>query len=211
MPEAGGGSVQLLEADPDLARGLDPRRIREVSQRLFVRAIDAPRGIWTPGRSLNQGSQPIGLLVLDGLLVREATVGDHPCAELLGPGDLLRAWDDREAEILLPRSVEWTALTHSRLAIIDQALAVRAAQWPEIFASLVERAARRSSSPTGSRRSSGRAGSSSSTTAASSSRAPTRSCSQQKGPTGACTATGRNRPRPERSRPLTAGQGLEPR
>src|SRR6478735_8025743 len=109
MPEAGGGSVQLLEADPDLARGLDPRRIREVSQRLFVRAIDAPRGTWTPGRSLSQGSQPIGLLVLDGLLVREATVGDHPCAELLGPGDLLRAWDDREAEILLPRTVEWTA------------------------------------------------------------------------------------------------------
>ena len=53
---------------------------------------------WTPGRSLSQGSQPIGLLVLDGLLVREATVGDHPCAELLGPGDLLRAWDDRDAE-----------------------------------------------------------------------------------------------------------------
>ena len=96
-----------------------------------------------PGRALNHGSQPIGLLVLDGLLVREATVGDHPCAELLGPGDLLRAWDDRDAEILLPRTVEWTALTHSRLAIIDQALAVRAAQWPEIFAALVERAARR--------------------------------------------------------------------
>ncbi len=143
MPEAVGGSVQLLEADPDLARGLDPRRVREVSQRLFVRTIDAPRGQWTPGRSLNHGSQPIGLLVLDGLLVREATVGDHPCAELLGPGDLLRAWDDRDAEILLPRTVEWTALIHSRMAIIDQALAVRAAQWPEIFAGLVERAARR--------------------------------------------------------------------
>ena len=70
-------------------------------------------------------------------------MGDHPCAELLGPGDLLRAWDDRDAEILLPRTVEWTALTHSRMAIIDQALAVRAAQWPEIFAALVERAARR--------------------------------------------------------------------
>ena len=143
MPEAGSGSVQLLEADPDLARGLDPRRVREVSQRLFVRTIDAPRGAWKPARALANGSQPIGLLVLEGLLVREATVGDHPSAELLGPGDLLRAWDDSEAEILLPRTVEWTALTPSRLAIIDQALAVRAAQWPEIFATLVERSARR--------------------------------------------------------------------
>jgi len=70
-------------------------------------------------------------------------VGDHPCAELLGPGDLLRAWEDRDAEVLLPRTVEWSALSTVRLAVIDQALAVRAAQWPEIFASLVERAARR--------------------------------------------------------------------
>ncbi len=143
MADAGNGSVQLLEADPELARGLDPRRVREVSQRLFARAIDVPRGTWSPGRALSGGSQPIGLLVLEGLLVREAIVGDHPCAELLGPGDLLRAWDDRDAEVLLPRTVEWSALSAVRLAVIDQALAVRAAQWPEIFASLVERAARR--------------------------------------------------------------------
>jgi CRP-like cAMP-binding protein len=143
MPEAGNGSVQLLDADPELARGLDPRRIREVSQRLFVRTIEVPRGTWSPSRALSSGTSPIGLLVLEGLLVREAIVGDHPCAELLGPGDLLRAWDDRDAEVLLPRSVEWNALTGVRLGVIDQALAVRAAQWPEIFASLVERAARR--------------------------------------------------------------------
>ena len=143
MTDAGNGSVQLLQADPDLARGLDPRRVREVSQRLFVRAIDVPRGPWTPGRALTGGSQPIGLLVLQGLLVREAIVGDHPSAELLGPGDLLRAWEDRDAEVLLPRTVVWNALSHARLALIDQALAVRAAQWPEIFAALVERSARR--------------------------------------------------------------------
>src|SRR3954466_1160287 len=143
MPEVG-GSVQLLEADPDLARGLDPRRIREVSQRLFARSIEVPRGPWSPERLLARGgAHPIGLLLLDGLMVREAVVGDHPCAELLGPGDLLRAWDDRDAEVLLPRSVEWKRLTTVRLPLIDQALAVRAAQWPEIFASLVERAARR--------------------------------------------------------------------
>jgi CRP/FNR family cyclic AMP-dependent transcriptional regulator len=143
MPDAANGTVQLLEAEPELARGLDPRRVREVSQRLFARSIDVPRGPWSPERLLARGGQPIGLLVFDGLLVREAVVGDHPCAELLGPGDLLRAWDDRDAEVLLPRRVEWTALSPLRLAVIDQALAVRAAQWPEIFASLVERAARR--------------------------------------------------------------------
>jgi CRP/FNR family cyclic AMP-dependent transcriptional regulator len=145
MADGGGnGSVYLLEADPDLARGLDPRRVREVAQRLIARTVDVPRGHWTPSRLGSGGSQPIGLLILEGLLVREATVGDHPSAELLGPGDLLRAWDDREdSDVLLPRRIEWTALTNVRLAIIDHALAVRAAQWPEIFACFVERSARR--------------------------------------------------------------------
>jgi CRP/FNR family transcriptional regulator, cyclic AMP receptor protein len=143
MPETGCGSVQLLDLDPDLARDLDPRRAREAAQRLYARAFDIPRGRWTPSPTLLQGTRPIGLLVLEGLLVREASVADHPSAELLGPGDVLRAWDDDDNEELLPRTIEWTALTAARLAIVDHAFAVRAAQWPEVFASLLDRAARR--------------------------------------------------------------------
>ena len=75
--------------------------------------------------------------------MREATVGDHPSAELLGPGDLLRAWEDADAEELLPRTIEWSALTATHIAIIDHAFAVRTAQWPEVFAALIDRAARR--------------------------------------------------------------------
>ena len=77
------------------------------------------------------------------MLVREAIVDNHPSTELLGPGDVLRAWDDADYEQLLPRTIEWTALTATRVAIIDRAFAVRAAQWPEIFAGLLDRAARR--------------------------------------------------------------------
>src|SRR5918997_6305334 len=98
MPELGCGSVQLLNVDPELARELDPRRAREAAQRLYARAIDIPRGRWTPGAGLLEGSRPIGLLVIEGMLMREATVGDHPSAELLGPGDLLRAWEDVDSE-----------------------------------------------------------------------------------------------------------------
>jgi CRP/FNR family cyclic AMP-dependent transcriptional regulator len=143
MPEAGCGSVQLLNLDPDLARELDPRRAREAAQRLYARAIDIPRGRWLPGPATFEGGRPIGLLVVDGLLAREATVEDHPSTELLGPGDVLRAWDDPEVEELLPRTIDWSALAPTRIAIIDHAFAVRAAQWPEVFASLLDRAARR--------------------------------------------------------------------
>jgi CRP/FNR family transcriptional regulator, cyclic AMP receptor protein len=143
MPEVGGGSVQLLDIDTELARGLDPRRAREAAQRLYARVFDIPRGHWNPNAGLLQGGRPIGLLILDGVLVREATVGDHPSAELLGPGDLLRAWADVDNEELLPRTIDWSALTATRVAVVDQAFAVRAAQWPEVFAALIDRAARR--------------------------------------------------------------------
>ena len=143
MPEVGGGSVHLLDVDPELARGLDPRRAREAAQRLYARVIDIPRGRWNPSPALFQGTRPIGLLILEGVMVREATVGDHPAAELLGPGDLLRAWDDPDTEELLPRTIDWSALTATSVAVIDHAFAVRAAQWPEVFAALIDRAARR--------------------------------------------------------------------
>ncbi len=143
MPETGIGSLQLLNLDPELARDLDPRRAREAAHRLYARALEIPRGRWTPSSALLDGSRPIGLLILEGLLVREATVGDHPSAELLGPGDLLRAWEDDDTEELLPRTIEWSALINTRVAVIDHAFAVRAAQWPEVFAALLDRAARR--------------------------------------------------------------------
>src|SRR4051794_25710988 len=143
MPDAPSGSVLLLQADPELVRGIDPRRAREAGQRLYARVIELPRGRWTDARTLGTGARPIGLLLLEGLLVREASVGDHPSAELLGPGDLLRSWEDNEGEVLLQRSVEWTALAATRLAIIDRSFTVRSAQWPEVFGALIERASRR--------------------------------------------------------------------
>ena len=143
MPEAGAGSVQVLTVDPELVRELDPVRAREAAQRLYARAFEIPRGRWEATLGMLEGTRPIGLLILDGLLVREATVDDHPSTELLGPGDLIRAWHDGDQEELLPRTIDWTALTATRFAIIDHAFAVRAAQWPEVFAALLDRAARR--------------------------------------------------------------------
>ena len=148
MPEVGCGSVQLLNVDPELGRELDPRRAREAAQRLYANVIDIPRGRWIPSPALqDEKARPIGLLMLAGVLVREATVADHPSAELLGPGDLLRAWTDADTEELLPRTIEWNALTTTRVAVIDHGLAVRAAQWPEVFAALIDRAARRAERP----------------------------------------------------------------
>src|SRR3954465_12868228 len=114
MPDAPSGSVLLLQADPELVRGIDARHAREAGQRLYARVIEVPRGRRTDARTLGTGARPIGPLLPEGRLVREAWGGDHPSAELLGPGDLLRSWEDNEGEVLLQRSVEWTALAAAR-------------------------------------------------------------------------------------------------
>jgi CRP-like cAMP-binding protein len=143
VPKAAAGSLPLLQADPELGRGLDARRAREAMPRLVARALELPRGRWDPAVALAGGQGGAVLLVVEGLLVREASVGTHPCAELLGPGDVLRAGEDSELEVLLPRRVAWDVLAPTRLAIVDPALSVRMAQWPEVLAALLERATRR--------------------------------------------------------------------
>jgi CRP/FNR family transcriptional regulator, cyclic AMP receptor protein len=143
MAEARDGSIHLLQADPELARDMDAARARDADRRILARTLEIQRGSWCPKTALEGTPNPVGLLVLDGLLMREATVGAHPCAELLGPGDLLPVNEDLEEEELLPRIVEWTALSPTKFAVIDGALAERASQWPSVFAILVERAARR--------------------------------------------------------------------
>jgi CRP/FNR family transcriptional regulator, cyclic AMP receptor protein len=144
MPEPEPFRLPLLEADPDLSGNLGGDRYREALRRLTVAVLPLRRGPWSPSRTgVAGGEPPFGMLVLEGLLVREATVGDHPCAELLGPGDLLRNGADAEADQLLPRAVEWTVLAPARVAMIDQDLVQSAVPFPEVLASLIDRATRR--------------------------------------------------------------------
>jgi len=136
--------VKLLEVDPDLARDLDEARAEAAARRLVVPVEILRRGPWCPpGAPLAAGSEPFGLLVLDGLIVREATVGDHPCAELVGPGDVIRLGGEHEADELLPRTLEWTVLAPTRVAGLSVDLIAAAAPWPEVLTCLMDRAGRR--------------------------------------------------------------------
>ena len=117
MPDAGNGSVQLLEADPELARGLDPRRVREVSQRLFARSIDVPRGPWSPARALAGGHEPDRPAACStACWCARRSSAIIPAPSCSARATCSAAWEDRDAEVLLPRTVEWSALSAVRLA-----------------------------------------------------------------------------------------------
>lgn len=73
-------------------------------------------------------------------MLRRVTVRGAPCAELLGPDDLLRPWSvDVEATSSVPIAASFSVLAQARLAILDRAFAERMARWSELTEALLER------------------------------------------------------------------------
>jgi CRP-like cAMP-binding protein len=142
-----GTSVRVLEEDPDLAAGLEARGVAAATK-----ALVAPRAAlewesqghgWGPPDA--QGH--LGLLVVEGLLLREVRLLDTYSAELLAHGDLLRPWDiDGEFGLPVPAEVCWTALEPTAVAVLDADFVRRAAAWPRVIANLAGRAVIRAKS-----------------------------------------------------------------
>jgi hypothetical protein len=86
--------TRLLDADPGLAARLTPEVRERLSGALRVGVAVVEAGPWSPDDHPGD-AQALGLLVLDGLLVRDMSIHDRCSAELLGPGDLLRRRADR--------------------------------------------------------------------------------------------------------------------
>ena len=86
----------------------------------------------------------IGLLILDGLIVRQVGVAGRFGAELLGDGDLVNPFHPHDMGTSLPRTGSWRVLRDSTMAILDSEFVMRASRYPEIVSSLLARALRRS-------------------------------------------------------------------
>jgi DNA-binding transcriptional ArsR family regulator len=103
----------------------------------------AERGTWHVGTPRNEAGL-LGLLVLDGLLVRRVNFAGVAFAELLGAGDVLRPWSHRSTEVAqLPAESSWEVVVPARLAVLDRRFALSVARWPEITAAVLDRAIRR--------------------------------------------------------------------
>lgn len=135
---------ELLVEDPDLGEHLRGERRAAAVRASIVRTVEVPQGPWTAETDSAMERFGIGLLILDGLLLRRVSVAGRVGAELLGPGDLLRPWQSEDIGTTLPRAGGWRALSRCRLAILDADFSIRVAPYPEINAALFGRAVRRS-------------------------------------------------------------------
>lgn len=138
------GSIQLLSHDPDLAEFLEGDRLEQARNDLVARIVGFEPGSWAPLERFGDLPKGLGLLVLDGLIMRRVGLGGRYGSELLGDGDLLRPWQDEDPGPLPLRTGRWKVLRQGRLAVLDYDFAVRVARYPELISCLLSRAVRRS-------------------------------------------------------------------
>lgn len=139
--------VAILDADPDLARHMDPARAKLARRHVIAAVETVSPGPWRPDATTPDLRAGIGLLVLSGLLSRDLKLGASAFTELIGEGEVLRPWDDESGiDDQQDPEIVWTALLPAQVAILDQRFLARAARWPEITAAMVGRAIRRAQS-----------------------------------------------------------------
>jgi hypothetical protein len=133
--------IPVLDEDPSLAGDLPEEVLEQARMLALAPELRLDTGPWHPAA---ERAGDLGLLVVEGLVLRSARLIDHDCAELLGRGDLLRPWQAEHSAPFLAGDTRWDVLEPARLALLDRRFTAIAGRWPEIVCALAERAVRRS-------------------------------------------------------------------
>lgn len=137
------GTVQVLESDPDLAEELSGERLTSAVAESTASMFAHPAGAWNPPSNADLARRGLGLLVLEGLIVRQVGVAGRFGAELLGAGDIMCPWQWEDGLPSLPRASHGRVLRDCRLAVLDADFLVRMGHYPEVISSLFTRALQR--------------------------------------------------------------------
>jgi len=133
----------VLKEDADLLSAVTAERRQQAAEECIARCVRVPPGPWK-GDGTEEIRDGLGLLVLDGLLLRRVGVDGRYGAELLGESDILRPWQGEGTEPVLPRTTGWVVLSGTRFAVLDAVATRRIARYPDLIGPLVGRALDRS-------------------------------------------------------------------
>jgi len=134
-------AASLFDLDPELSEQLDERQRAEARTRAIVPVADLPPGPWAPGNVIDAASRPFGIMVVDGLLLREILLAGSTATEFLGPCDIVAVAPVDDP--LLPAEAVWTVPRAARVAILDDRLLLILRAWPAVGRMLLDRSARR--------------------------------------------------------------------
>lgn len=134
--------MRLLEADPELGAHLSPEEFEQASRYAIAQTVRIGRGVHDPGRLGHEDM--LGLIVLDGLLIRSVQVAQRSCGELVGRGALLRPWDHFGHYAPMPFDVGWRIIDPVTVALLDQRIYTVGQRWPGLMHGIFKRAVERS-------------------------------------------------------------------
>jgi hypothetical protein len=136
--------VRVFDAEPDLLAGLSAREVDVLRRRATAPKLWAEEGPWDPPEADSEVGRSFGLLVVEGFMVRCVELDGRHCPELVGPGDVLRPWEELEGSVAY--GTTWTALERTSLAVFDQPFTSIVSRWPSIVVQLLARTVERSRS-----------------------------------------------------------------
>jgi CRP/FNR family transcriptional regulator, cyclic AMP receptor protein len=136
--------IEILSIDGELADGLEGARLKAARRNCVSPVVSLREGSWAPADFDSPDPGGFGLLLLSGFLVRKVGQGGRSGAELLGPGDLLRPWQTVGRAASIPFEPSWDVIADTRVAVLGESFARRAAPYPALATQLVERAMLRS-------------------------------------------------------------------
>lgn len=135
--------VSVLDVDPELGEALDPEARALATRHALARIERVERGPWQT-EDADWATGAFGLLIVDGLMLHEVSLAGRETAELLGPGDVLRAVEPSDEFEAVPVTSRWLICEPVRLVVLDQRFAAVAGRWPALLDAVVERVLRRS-------------------------------------------------------------------
>lgn len=132
--------VSVLQEDPGLARRLTPPDVRAASHLAVATVVALPKGVFWPHERLPNESGGLGMLLLDGLLLRGLAVTDRPTIEILAAGDLFRPFElHRNPVPWVSGEERWWALRPARVAVLDATFTRRMCGYPDVITELATR------------------------------------------------------------------------
>jgi CRP-like cAMP-binding protein len=105
-----------------------------------VATVRLGAGAWRPETLTPEMRRAFGLVVYEGLIVRELDLAGTLTADLLGPGDIVAVGS--AGEPLLATGEHWHVSARATIAILDDRVIPALHAWPVLSSRLIARAAR---------------------------------------------------------------------
>ncbi len=138
---ADGRRACILEEDQELAAHIPKHHRQRVGPLFSAPVIQVACGAWAI--PLLDPATTYGLLLLDGLVGRRVALVNATAMEILGPGDIMRPWDDPSLTDAVDLQAGWEILRAARFAVLDERITALIARWPTLSVALSGRLLRR--------------------------------------------------------------------